>query len=144
MFRVWSGANTREQEAAVLEKIDYIDELPVNTLSSPSEILEIRKLIREIYVSPEIISYIEDILDAIRNCPEILIGPGTRGAIAIYKGCRALAFLEERSYVIPDDVKFLLHAALDHRIKIKAELEIEGVKPENIVDKVLSEVPVPK
>jgi len=144
MFRVWSGPNTREQESAVLEKIDYIDELPINTLSSPSEILEIRELIKSIYVGPEIISYIEDILEAIRNYPEVLIGPSTRGAIAIYKGCRALAFLEERSYVIPDDVKFLLHAALDHRIKIKAELEIEGVKPEDIVNRALSEVPVPK
>lgn len=144
MFRVWSGFNTKEQEAKVLENIDFIDEMPVETLSHPDEILKIRDLIKKIHISHSIISYIEEILEKIRTYPEVLFGPSTRGAIAIYKGARALAFLEERTYVIPDDIKYLLHAALDHRIKIKAEMEIEGVKPEDIVERALSEVPVPK
>lgn len=144
MFRIWSGYSTPEEEAKVIEKIDYIDRLPVEQVVTLEEIIKVREMVREIYVSKDIVNYIEEILGRIRENPEVLVGPSTRGAIALYKGARAVALLEERSFVIPDDIKFLLHPSLDHRIKVRGEAEVEGVKPEDILDSIISEVPVPK
>jgi len=144
MFRIWSPYNDPDTEAKILEKIDYIDELPLKPILSPNEVMEIRSMVKEVYVAQEIIRYIEDIIEAIRSDTNIIFGPSTRGAIALYKGARALAFLNGRTYVIPDDVKRLILPALNHRVKVKAEAEVEGIKPEDILERVLNEVPVPK
>lgn len=83
-------------------------------------------------------------MNTVRGFEEVLIGPSTRGVIALYKGARALAFLDGRDYVIPDDVKILVHPALDHRVRVRAEAVVEGVKPEDLVERAVKEVPVPK
>jgi len=144
MFRLWSDYNPPETEVEIMENIDYIDELPVERVATPEDVLAMRSLVKKVHVSREILGYIEDVLRAVRQDPNVLIGPSTRAAIALYKGARALAMLDGRSYVIPDDVKELLHPVLDHRVRVRAEAEVEGVRPEDIVEKALSEVPVPK
>lgn len=144
MFRVWSSYNDPETEAKILEKIDYIDELPVEQTLSPEDVINIRSMVREVYVDKGIVRYIEEIIESVRRDNNVLFGPSTRGAIALYKGARALALINGRNYVIPDDVKKLVPYALTHRIRVKAEAEIEGLKPEEILKRILDEVPVPK
>jgi MoxR-like ATPase len=72
------------------------------------------------------------------------MGPSTRAAITLFKGSRALAFIQGRDFVIPDDVKRLLIPALSHRLQISAEAEMENISPESIINEVSTEVPVPK
>jgi MoxR-like ATPase len=62
----------------------------------------------------------------------------------LFKGSRALAFLQGRDFVLPDDVKRLALPAFAHRIRVKPEAEMEDVTPKMVIDRVLSGVPVPK
>ncbi len=144
MFRIWSGYNPRNIEKDVISRIDFIDELPVEEVVDLKTLLKAVKVVKRVVVSDEIIDYIMDIVEAIRRHGDVLAGPSTRGVISLYKGARALAFLDGRDYVIPDDVKMLIHPTLDHRVRVRAEAVVEGVKPEDIVEKVIGEVPVPK
>jgi len=74
----------------------------------------------------------------------LIIGPSSRGGIALFKGARALAFIQGRDFVIPDDVKKLVVPALCHRLPVSAEAEMERVTPEAIIKQVISAIPVPK
>jgi MoxR-like ATPase len=72
------------------------------------------------------------------------MGPSTRATVALFKGSRAMALLEGRDYVLPDDVKKLALPVLIHRVHVKPEAEMENVTPKMIIDRVLSGVTVPK
>ena len=144
MFRVWSDYPERDEEAEVLRKIDYIDEFKVETVSNPEEILKLQDLSRHIYVSEGIVDYILEMVSRLRMNPDVLHGPSPRASISIYKGARSLALLEGREFVIPDDVKRIAPMALVHRIKLRAEAELEGIKIADLLDEVLKETPVPK
>ena len=85
-----------------------------------------------------------DVAAALRQDPDVSGGPSPRGAIGLYKSCRARAMLAGRDYVIPDDVKHLASPTLAHRLHIKPEAEMEGVKADLVVERALSRVAVPK
>ncbi len=144
MFRIWSGYNPREVEREVISKIDYIDSFPIRPITSLNIIMKAIEIVKQIKVSDIIVDYILDVIEYIRNHNGVILGPSTRASIALYKGARALAFLDGRNYVIPDDIKTLAHYALEHRIRVKPELELEGITPSVIIDRALNEVPVPK
>jgi MoxR-like ATPase len=144
MFRLWSGYNPRDVEKSVVTNIDYIDSLPVEEVASLDLIVRCIDSVKNVHIEEGVVNYILDIVGVVRGDDDVLSGPSTRGVISLYKGCRALAFLEGRDYVIPDDVKFLAHPVLDHRVRVRAEAVVEGVKPEDIVERALKEVPIPK
>lgn len=144
MFRAWSGYPTKEEEEMVVGKIDYIEEPDVSVVSRPEDVLSLQRLVRKVHVSERVRRYIVDLVGCIRQDPDVLIGPSPRASIALYKGSRALAFLQRRDYVIPDDVKRLAPQALEHRIRVKPEAEMEDVTPKAIVERALKETPVPK
>jgi len=144
MFRVWSDYNPRDVEKTVITNIDYIDSMPIDTVVDLDTLITGIEYVKMVNISEELSEYILDIVDTVRRYDEILLGPSTRGVIALYKGARALAFLDGRDYVIPDDIKSLIHPALDHRVRVKAEAIVEGIKPEDLVERAIREVPVPK
>lgn len=144
MFRVWSGYPSVEEEAEIVKRIDYIEEFRVETVAKPEDVIELQRLARKIYVSDKIVDYITSLVAKLRSNPDVAFGPSPRATIALYKGSRSLALLEGREFVIPDDVKRLAPLALEHRIKVKPEAEIEGVTAGRLVEEALKEVPVPK
>ncbi len=144
MFRIWSGYLDKEAEARVLERIDYIDSPDVRVAASLGDIVKVREAVKRVYVSDGIRGYITDLADRIRRNPDVLVAPSSRATTSLYKGSRAMAFMRGRDYVIPDDVKQLALPVLEHRIRVKAEAEIDGVTPRSIIDGVMKEAPVPK
>jgi MoxR-like ATPase len=144
MFRVWSGYLSKEDELQVISKVDYIENPKITTAASLENIVELQRLVKKVHVSDEIGAYIVSLVNSTREDPDVLSGPSTRASIALFKGSRALAFLQGRDYILPDDVKKLALPVLVHRIRVKPEAEIEDVTPKTVVDRVLSAVPVPK
>lgn len=71
-------------------------------------------------------------------------GPSTRASITLFKCSRVLAVLDERDFVIPDDVKLLVHMAIEHRIRVRPEAEMDDVTPRMILERALERIPVPK
>jgi len=144
MFRVWSAFPHRQEEDQILKNIDTISEPHVSSVVAPAEIIHLQQEIKKVHVAESIRHYIIDILDRLRNYPDLSVGPSPRGSIALLRGARALAFTQGRDFVLPDDVKRLLTPTLSHRLHISAEAEIENVNAEDIINKVATSVSVPK
>ena len=144
MFRIWSGFPNREEEDRILHNIDEILEPHTSQVATRDDILYLRQEVKKVHLADSIRSYIIDILDNLRRQPDLKLGPSPRAGISLFKASRALAYIQGRDFVIPDDVKKLVIPAVFHRLRISAEAEMENVTPENIINKTLSEVPVPK
>jgi MoxR-like ATPase len=80
----------------------------------------------------------------LRADPDVQLGPSSRASIALFKCARAQALLDGRDYVIPDDVKGLVMPALEHRMALRAEAEMDEVRPRDIIERVIGQVPVPR
>ena len=87
--------------------------------------------------------YIAEIVNKTRTDPNILLGASPRASIVLLNGAKAIAAMNGRDYVIPDDVKQILYPTLNHRLIIKPEAELEGVTVEEIIKKIIEEVPAP-
>ena len=144
LVRDLSRYPSRSEEKLVLTQIDYLDNPSVATIADGSRIQELQNLVKEVHVSEAVLEYMLDIVDAMRRDSDLIQGPGPRGSIGFYKCCRARALLEGRDYVIPDDVKHLCKFVFSHRLRVKAEAEMDGVTAPLIVERALSGVAVPK
>jgi len=137
-----------EHEVEILRRADAIDEAiysgKASAMLSPGDILEAREEVRKIYVSDEVRRYIVDLVGYVRRSSEIQIPPSPRASIWLLRGARALAYLEGLDYVAPDHVKAIAESVLAHRVFLKPESELRGVKPLDIVHRALKEVPVPR
>ena len=94
------------------------------------------------FITP-IIEYIVEIVNRTREDPRVKVGSSPRGAQSLFKLSRALAVLNGRDYVLPDDIKRLSIYTLRHRIILKPEPRIKGVQTEEIISQILEEVEVP-
>lgn len=111
------GYPSFEEELYMLEK--QLNPTSVNELSpciTLEEVIELQKQVSNIKVAPEIQKYIINLITASRNDDEITLGVSPRGTVVLQKTSQALAFLEGRDYVIPDDIKFLAPNVLSHRL----------------------------
>lgn len=144
LLRAWSGFPPEEEEKEVISNIDSIEERKTEAITQPQEVSELRQAAKNIHLSEKVRDYIISLVRRVRENPDVLEGPSPRASIALYKTSRALALLKQRDFVIPDDVKRLFIPALDHRVRIKPEAEMEEVTAGDILEKALTEVPVPK
>ncbi len=120
------------------------DEIPLNQVVTRDELLEMRKMVEDIYVEDDILDYIVRIVNATRNHVQVEVGASPRGSLALLKLSRARALVYGRDYVVPDDIKATARIALVHRIILKPEPWIRGVRPGDVLEDVLKKVPVPK
>jgi len=144
MFRAWSAFPNKQEEDQILRDIDAISEPHISPAATLNDIIQLQQEVKKVYIADGIRHYIIDIIDSLRHHPDLSLGPSPRGSIALFKGARALAFIQGRDFAIPDDMKKLLIPALCHRLRISAEAEMENVTPEAIINQVATEVPVPK
>ncbi len=144
MFRIWSGLPSLEEEDYILKNIDSIDEPDIHTVTSPEEILSLRRDVKKVYFADSIRRYILQIIDRLRHHQDVLLGLSTRAGISVLRAARARAFTQDRDYVIPDDIKQLLIPCLAHRLQLSPEAEMEEVTAEAIINEVVSQVPVPR
>jgi MoxR-like ATPase len=113
-------------------------------VTSGERLLRIREFIESgVKVSDEVLEYIAGFA-TIRGDERVLAGPSPRGLISLMRAARAVAVLEGRDYVVPDDVKSVAVEVLGHRVVVKPEYQIEGVKGEDVVREYLDKIPVPK
>ncbi|ADC65416.1 ATPase associated with various cellular activities AAA_3 [Ferroglobus placidus DSM 10642] len=124
------------------KKDDPTDEItPVVSLE---EFRSMQKFVEEIFVHEDILRYIAEIVRKTREHEIVEIGASPRGALALMKMSRAIAAINGRDYVIPDDVKLVAKEVLSHRIILKIEYAVEGYSGEDVIEDALREVEVPK
>lgn len=128
----------RRRKARKKEKVD------INQVASSQDILAMQQAIEDIHIEDDIEEYIVQIVHKTRENGQVEVGASPRGSLALMRLSMARAALHGRDYVLPDDVKQICIPALAHRLILKPDPWIKGIKTESIVEKVLSEVPVPK
>ncbi|ADT84882.1 AAA family ATPase [Thermococcus barophilus] len=147
LVRLRVGYPTKQEEIEILRRrIERKkEEVDINPIVTPEEVVEMQKAVEDVYVSDAVLEYITDIVKATReNKREIDIGASPRGSLALLKLSRAYAALEGRDYVIPDDVKKVAVPALSHRLILKRELWYTRVSQESVMQRILEKIPVPK
>ena len=111
---------------------------------SPESLIEIQNLVEKlISVDDKVISYISS-FGEIRNDPRVLAGPSPRGLISLLRISRAMALMDGRDFVIPDDVKLLAKECLSHRIVLKPDQVMEDIPASRIIEDFMKREPVPK
>ena len=124
----------------------------VNPVVSLEQILNAQNVVREVYMDEKIEKYILDIIFATRYPekykladlkPLISFGASPRGSINLATAAKCYAFIKRRGYVIPEDVRAVVHDVLRHRIGITYEAEAENVTSEDIINKIVNEIEVP-
>jgi MoxR-like ATPase len=134
---------TKEKEIDIL-KLKSAPELLPQMVLARDAILDMRSDIGGVHTHPSILDYVEGLSRATRELDELELGLSPRGAIHLLHTSRALAYLHGRSYVIPDDVKFMAHKVIDHRLILSPEAELGGMTKGGITESILTSVPVPK
>lgn len=116
----------------------------LETVFNAEDILKAREEVEKIKVEEALLEYIVNIVSETRNNPTIEIGSSPRGSIALLQCAKACAFYNGRDYVIPEDIKKMTIPTLRHRITLKPELELEGVRSDQVLRDILSKVKVPR
>ncbi|MBA3046632.1 MAG: MoxR family ATPase [Candidatus Thermoplasmatota archaeon] len=146
LMRLSIGYPSLKGEAEILRRrrARKTDEVAMTSVSSPAVILEMQRAIEDVHVDADIENYIVSIVHETRKHGQVEVGASPRGSLALMKLSQAKAAVAGRDYVLPDDVKDIAVPALAHRLILKPDPWIKGIKPKVIIDKVLSTVPVPK
>jgi MoxR-like ATPase len=153
MLKLIIGYPSRAEEMAIMDRMVRNDEINIKPVLKSETILEMRELIKDIYMESKIKDYILDLVFATRN-PEgfnnlselkslIDCGASPRASIYLARAAKAHAFLEHRGYVTPDDVKAIGKDILRHRIILTYEAEAEQITQEDIVNRLFDEIEVP-
>ena len=143
-MRLSMGYPDPESEREMLssqEKARPIDS--VEPVVSASDLLEVQEAVKDITVSDEIKKYILAIVEATRNDDKIRLGVSPRGSLALMRASQAQAAVSGRNYVIPDDVKYVCHDVIAHRIICKSASHLQSQSAADAIRIILAQVTVP-
>lgn len=152
LLKVVIGYPTKADEKLIIRQNITPVKREVRPLLRPEEILEAQKIVEQIYLDEKIERYIVDIVFATRYPAEynlkdlesiISFGASPRASIGLAKAARAYAFLRQRGYVIPEDVRAVCHDVLRHRIGLSYEAEANNITADEIISEILDKVEVP-
>lgn len=152
LLKVVIGYPTKEEEREIIKQntAEALDEL--NAVVTKDEILDLQKVVTQIYIDEKIENYIVDIVFATREPAKyglkdiedmIEYGASPRASIALAKASKAFAFLQGRGYVIPEDVRSVCHDVMRHRIGLTYEAEANNITTDEIISNILDKVKVP-
>jgi MoxR-like ATPase len=152
MLKVRVGYPSRDEEKEFLLRMSGGQEIAIERLLEPATILSARSAIAGLYMDQKVVDYIVDLVRATRDPglvgltdlkPLVAFGGSPRASIALAQAARAHAFLRDRAYVTPEDVRALAPDVLRHRIVLTFEAEAEDVTTDDVVSRVLGAVRVP-
>lgn len=146
LLRIAVGYPDRDYELQVLAS-HRVGE-PVDRLQhvlDAQQVVEVQQAVRRVTVEDSVNGYLLDIVEATRHCDELRVGVSTRGALCLYRASQALALVENRDFVTPDDVKRLAVPVLSHRVIAKGYLQqTQRQAIETLVARLVDEVPAPR
>ncbi len=146
LIRTAVGYPTKEEESLILmrRKARGREEPTVQRVIGTEMVLELQRAVESVHMEDVVNDYIVGIVSATRSHSQVEVGASPRGSLALMKLASANAAMAGRDFVIPDDVKRVAVPALAHRLVLGADPWVRGVRPEQVVESVLKEAPVPK
>ena len=152
LIKVVIGYPNKEEEKLIIRQNIKAEKREVRPLISPADIVEVRKIVQQIYVDEKIERYIVDIVFATRFPSDyglndltsiISFGASPRASISLALAARAYAFLKGRGYVIPEDVRAVCHDVMRHRIGLSYEAEANNIEADEVISEILDKIAVP-
>ena len=149
LFRLATGypANREQENDILTRRITWQKDDPTADLEPAVDVesfLELQRSVElNIYVDQVMVDYITQLVRLTRAHPRIAVGVSPRGGLALLKVSRSMALIHGRDFVVPDDVKMVAPDALAHRLILNIEDTLEGVRPEEVIDEIVGQVPVP-
>lgn len=146
LFKLFIDFPSFEEEQLVLKQVinNELNASNVPTLLTIEEFLAIRREINDVTISDDILNYTMQIVRKTRDSQSIRYGASTRAGIAIGKAAKAWAYIHDRDFVTPDDIKMMARPALRHRIQLSPHIELEGVTVDQIIHELVGSVSVPR
>jgi MoxR-like ATPase len=148
LFRVKLSYPSLDQEMDILRK--YHGDFSMKALDRVQPIMNVQELkqcqslVEKIHIKDEILGYIARLSDNTRNNGNLTLGASPRASLAILRASKAIAAMQGRSFVTPDDVKLVAAPVLNHRIILTAEREMEGLEAEDIIREITEQLEVPR
>lgn len=149
LLKIRVGYPSEKEEAEILERwgqgfdsrrFDAIELAPIDAVWLAAA----RQEIENVRVEPTLYKYLVTLVRRTRDWPALTLGASPRAAIGLFSVARALAGIEGRDFLIPDDIKTAAPAVLRHRIMLKPEADLEGLTADQVVSEILAAVEVPK
>ncbi len=146
LLKIDVGYPNRAQEIEILQRrrARREDDATIEPVTTPDEVRALQAALEDVHIDPAVEGYIVDIVAATRAHSQVDVGASPRGSLALLKVCRARAALAGRDFVTPDDVKVVAQPALAHRLLLKPDPWIRGVRTSSVLSDVLAQVAVPK
>ncbi|RMQ45218.1 MoxR protein [Pseudomonas cichorii] len=141
--------DTQEELAMVRQvtrstRADMLDVQPLRVILQAREVQALQRIASELPMDDQVLDYAVRLARSTRTWPGLSLGAGPRASIALVRGGRARALLRGGEFVIPDDIKGCALAVLRHRVRLSAELDIEGLSVDQVLKQVLDQVPAPR
>ncbi|MBZ5667082.1 MAG: MoxR family ATPase [Acidobacteriia bacterium] len=149
LLKIKIGYPSADEEMTILEKhngqsaLADTSQLEITSIEGDT-LQQARRELRDLKLEPSLLRYISEIARRTRSWPSVSLGASPRAAISLMLVAKALAALNDRDYVIPDDVKAATLPALRHRLMLRPEAELEGFDTDRVLTDVLGAVEVPK
>ena len=138
------GYPSADDEALMLERFRAADPLAaVQPVVSPEDVLAVREVVRSVHVSGDVARYVVALTRATRESELVRLGASPRASLALQRAAQAVAALDGRDYVVPDDVQGVAAPVLAHRLLLARDAVVEGRTAEAVVGEVVGAVPVP-
>jgi len=150
LFKVVVGYPDPSVEADLLSKAHARDpeatpaQLGVTAVSSPEELLSSRAAVNSVEVRADLPDYVVRLANETRSSPSLTLGASPRAGVMLLRAAKARAAIHGRDFVTPDDIKAVFVPGLRHRVMLDPAEEIEGVRPETVLERILDTVEVPR
>lgn len=144
LMRLSLGYPDFTEEMAIIERQEQTH--PIDSLepvASPEEVVSMQEAAKQVYVDRLVRHYIVALTEATRGHRDVALGASPRATLGLFRTARALALVQDRDYVTPDDIKQLAAAALSHRIVLSPAARMRGIRSEGVVNELLNQVNVP-
>lgn len=144
LMRLSIGYPSFTDENELLERLRYSHPLDaLGQVANADELVAAQDAVREVFVHEKVRQYLVRIVHATRRNDDLALGASPRASIALYRSSQALAAMEGREFVIPDDVKYVAEPILCHRMIVSSEARLRGKTAEEVVASVISSIPAP-
>ncbi|MGN8226386.1 AAA family ATPase [Gracilimonas sp. BCB1] len=148
LFRIDVPYPSLEEEVEILSgsysRKNKLDISSLDKVISAEEIAKQRNVAASVHVEPELMNYIAQIIQNTRNSSSVSIGASPRASVFVMKAAQAWAAMNGRDFITPEDVKEVINPVLRHRITLTPEKEMEGMKPDQVIQIILEKVEVPR
>lgn len=150
MFKVLIDYPKEADEIALVAAVtnsqdnDILQSNPPKHTFQPSQIVQLQKWVRQVAVDQTLIAYAVRLVAASRHHPSLAVGAGPRAGIMLITSARAWALLQQRDFVIPDDIKTVFFPTMRHRVSLAIQAEMNGIQLDSVLANVLQTVAAPR